>query len=84
MSKKVFRWLIADTVFAVAVTLLILFLGNAASDAIDNETAKTGIFVAKIVLCVIVDLVILFWFLLYWWSDRTWTKVKKKCKWRRS
>lgn len=78
MSKKVFCWLIVNTVFAVIVTESIIFIGNAFSARIDNETIKEVIFYAKTTLWVIIDLIFLFYFMVYWWSDRTWTKVKRK------
>ena len=78
MSKKVFHWLIADAIFAVAVTFVIVWLGNVISARIDDGTAKAAIFVVKTAAWVVVDLIVLFYFLLYWWSDRTWTRVKRK------
>lgn len=78
MSKKVFHWLIADTVFAAAVTLIIIWLGNAVSAEVDNETARTAIFAVKTTIWVIFDFIMLLFFLLYWWSDRVWTRVKKR------
>ena len=83
MSKKVFKWLIADAIFAAIVTLVIIWLGNVISARIDDETAKAAIFVVKTAAWVVVDLIVLFYFLLYWWSDRTWTNIKNQFKKRR-
>ena len=80
MSKKVLKWLIADIIIAVAVTFLVIWLGNAASNIVDNETARTVIFYVKTALWIVIDLIVLFWFLLYWWSDRKWTNIKNKFK----
>ena len=83
MSKKVFHWLIVDIVFAAIVTLVIIWLGNVISTRIDDETIKDVIFVVKTAIWIIVDLIVLFYFLLYWWSDRKWTNIKNQFKKRR-
>ena len=83
MSKKVFKWLIADAIFAAIVTLLIIWLGNVISARFDNETAKTVIFYVKTAVWIVIDFIVLFYFLLYWWSDRTWTNIKNQFKKRR-
>lgn len=78
MSEKVIKWLIADSIFAVALTVLIIFIGRAVACNIENEPLRSVIFYVRTAAWIIADLTILFWFLLYWWSDREWTKIKSR------
>ena len=47
------------------------------SARIDNKTVKAVIFIIKTAIWEIVDLIVRFYFQLYWWSDRTWTRVRE-------
>ena len=78
MSKKVVLWMTVDLVIALLLTGAVIFLKNRLALCFDNTYIQLAIHIAGTVVWVIVDLTILFYFLLYWWSDNTWTRAKKK------
>ncbi len=80
MSKKVFCWLIVDLIFAGGVTLGCILLGHAIAQHMGNAVAAKGVSVLFTAIYCVVDAITLFYFLLYWWSDRKWTAIKRKFK----
>ena len=78
MSKKVIGWLIADTVFAGLVTWGIIAVRDLLASAVQNHFLHLAIMIAGTAAFIIVDGIILFYFLLYWWSDKKWTQIKRK------
>jgi hypothetical protein len=78
MSKKVFKWLIADIIFAIIITYGIIFVKKFIAIRFDSMQTQMIIHKSGTVISIIADLIILFWFLLYWWSDRKWTNIKNK------
>lgn len=76
MSKKVVKWMIADLVCISIITLLFLWFKKGIISSITNETAQNSVNIILWIIYAIVDIFILIWFLIYWWSDRKWTKLK--------
>ena len=76
MSKKVFKWMIADIIFIGVMTLLFLWIKRSIMFAISNEKIKEYINVALWILYAIADFFVLIWFLYYWWCDRKLTQLK--------
>ena len=79
MSKKVLFYLVLDLI-GVAITALIGKYLCEISDAVTNPWVSNGIALAVNFLCACVAIFIIFFFLLYWWSDRNWSKIKNKFK----
>ena len=76
MSPKVRKYLIIDLIVMAIVTGLCLW-GSHLCGSFANEWI---VLLLKIVIngiWIVFDLLFVFFFLLYWWSDVEWTKVKK-------
>ena len=79
MSKKVLFYLVLDL---IGITLT-AFIGKylcETSDAVTNPWVSNGISLIINFLCACVTIFIIFFFLLYWWSDRKWSRIKKKLR----
>lgn len=76
MSKKVFKWLIADLIFVGIMTLLFFWIKGGVISVIPNETAKAITNVVLWVIYGIADFVVLIWFLYYWGCERKWEQMK--------
>ena len=79
MSKKVLFYMILDSI-GIALTAFIGKWLCEMSDAVTNPWVSNGISLIINFLCALVCIFIIFFFLLYWWSDRKWSKIKKKLK----
>ena len=62
MSKKVFKWMIADIIFIGVMTLLFLWIKRGIMFAISNEKIKEYINVALWILYAIADFFVLIGF----------------------
>jgi hypothetical protein len=82
MSKKVRFYLILDLI-GIGIALLIRFLLCRSFAVITELWIQGALCIAVNVICVAVCLFIVFFFLLYWWSDITWTNIKNKVKKKR-
>ena len=77
MSKKVVKYLIADLILMAIVTGIGLWL----SHICPSFFGEYGGFMLRFVIScfwIVFDLVMVFFFLLYWWSDVKWTHIKIK------
>ena len=79
MSKKVLFYLVLDS-FGIALTAFIGKWLCEMSDAVTKPWVSNGISLFINFLCACVTVFIIFFFLLYWWSDRKWSKIKKRFK----
>ena len=79
MSKKVVFYMVLDSI-GIALTAFVGKWLCKMSDAVTNPWVSNGISLIINFLCVLVCVFIIFFFLLYWWSDRKWSKIKKKLK----
>lgn len=76
MSKKVLFYLMLDSV-GIALTAFIGKWLCEMGDAVTNPWVSNGISLIINFLCACVTIFIIFFFLLYWWSDRKWSKIKR-------
>ena len=79
MSKKVIFYLFLDLI-GVGITLLVrMLLCNAAIGVSDTFIQNVIVLIINVV-AITICLFVLFFFLLYWWSDRKWKSVKKNLR----
>ena len=76
MSKKVLFYLVLDSL-GIALTIFIGKWLCEMCDAVTNLWVSNGISLIINFLCACVTIFIIFFFLLYWWSDRKWSKIKR-------
>lgn len=79
MSKKVLFYLALDSI-GIAITAALGKYLCKISDAVTTHWVSNGINLVINFLCVCVCVFIIFFFLLYWWSDRKWSRIKKRLK----
>ena len=79
MSEKVKHYLFIDGIGIAINTFITIILLNICS-LISYDVIEIIVKTVIIILSVFVDLFILFFFLLYWWSDIKWTQCKQKAK----
>jgi len=82
MSKKVRFYMLLDLV-GIGITFLVraLLLGVAGMIAV--QWLYIGLVIVINIATIAVCLFILFFFLLYWWSDKKWTNIKQRFKKKR-
>lgn len=78
MSKKIIVFMICDILLAAAVTFFCILIKNGFAVYITNDLVRKAVNVIFSAIYIIIDLCILFWFFLYWWSDVKWTNIKIK------
>ena len=82
MSKKVLFYMVIDS-SAIGITLLIRALLCGAFSGV-SEPLLQGVFMIVVnTVCIAICAFIVFFFLLYWWSDKKWTDIKRKFKKKR-
>ena len=79
MSKKVLFYMILDLI-GIGIALISRYLLCNTFSSISDPLLQSALILAVNVIFTVVCLFILFFFLLYWWSDRKWTKIKRKFK----
>lgn len=77
MSKKVFGYMILDSIAILIFTALFLILRHYLG-FISIDWARSVLNAILVVIYVIADAIVVFFFLLYWWSDVKWTNIKNK------
>lgn len=82
MSKKVVFYLILDLI-GVGITLFIRWVLCDAMTGVSDPFIKSVIMLTINGISIAVCLFILFFFLLYWWSDKKWANIKQKFKKKR-
>jgi len=83
MSKKVLFYLVLDSLGIALTTFIGKWLCEMC-DAVTNLWVSNGISLIINFLCACVTIFIIFFFLLYWWSDRKWSKIKRWFKNKKS
>ena len=79
MSKKVRFYLILDLV-GIGITLLVRAVLCGKLSGVSEPLLQSGFIIIVNVASVAICVFIVFFFLLYWWSDRKWTALKRKFK----
>lgn len=79
MSDKVKRYLILDGIGIAINTFFMIVLCHLCS-YVPYDIVTTILNIIIVTVSVTIDLGIVFFFLLYWWSDIKWTKCKNKAK----
>ena len=82
MSKKVKTALVWDLVVIAVITAIYLLLLHMAG-YISHDTLNLALKIILSFVYIIADSIVLFFFLLYWWSDIKWTQVKQWAKRKR-
>lgn len=79
MSNKVKKWLIADGISVSINTFIAIWLCSICNN-ISYQTLEVIAKIAIIGFFGIINIVILIFFFVYWWSDNAWTACKKSFK----
>lgn len=79
MSKKVLCYMILDIIGIAIAWEVRWFLCELVCN-VQEQWLQTGFVVLINIAFFSVCMFIVFFFLLYWWSDRKWTRIKKKIK----
>lgn len=79
MSAKVKHYLVIDSVGVAINTFVCLMLCHLCG-MINQSIIEVILKIIVIGLGTIINLSILFFFLLYWWSDIKWTECKRKAR----
>lgn len=77
MSKKVIHALIYALVVIILLTGIYLFLLSITGE-IQQNILNSGLKTILNILYFTANAVIVFLFLLYWWSDKKWIEIKRK------
>ena len=77
MSKKVLFYMLLDLAGIALTGLCGKWLCSLCTARGDSFFSSVVIFAINI-FCVLICAFVLFVFLLYWWSDRTWSKIKRR------
>lgn len=79
MSEKVKNYLLIDSV-GIAINVFITMILCYFCSFINYNIIEIIIKSVIIGISVIINLFVIFFFLLYWWSDIKWTECKQKAK----
>lgn len=79
MSKKVMFYMILD-IIGIAIAWAVRYFLYELVRNVQEQWLRAGFVVLSNIAFFTVCLFIAFFFLLYWWSDRKWTRIKKKLK----
>lgn len=75
MSKKVKKYLVIDLIVMGIVTVLGLWISGLCG-GMSNEWVGIALKILVNGIWIIFDLIFVFFFFLYWWSDVKWTQIK--------
>ena len=79
MSKKVRFYMMLDLI-GIGITFLVRALLLGAANIITGPWLQIGLIFVINIATIAVCLFIVFFFLLYWWSDKKWTNIKQRFK----
>lgn len=82
MSRKVKFYMMLD-VIGVGITLLVRMLLCHFIQLIPEPWVQIGLSIMLNIVSIAICLFIVFFFFLYWWSDRKWTNIKSKFRKRK-
>lgn len=80
MSKKAQKWFVINIIILIIVNMTSAWLCVGIDTLLIHEVINLLGKGIVIIITTIINIFIVFWFLLYWWSDNTWNNIKRKFK----